>query len=189
MCIYIFQYTILQGLWWLIALAILSSAHYGTYNQTHDYVCLISYLHFTASCEVELEPKSCSCVYTCSTVNTSLIWQSDDGIEEALYCGKHNDYCSDQTPITHGCYIFELEKNIKLLSDSLYNITSTLTINPNCSSEHINNMTMKCWTQKDLDEEEVLVCLPGKKLYKNTSPYNNYFHTHDLDVFGCTVSE
>ena len=111
-------------------------------------------------------------------MSPSLTWKNgSETFDVTYYCGVNNsgvnNSCSDQKPETHGCYVFELE-NAKLQTGLFYNITSKLTINSSCSSEYINNnMTMKCSATEDV-VEEVLICLPGKNIYKNTSPYNNY---------------
>ena len=119
-----------------------------------------SALYFTVTCEVVLQPKSCSCVYTCSAMNTSLTWRYNDssGTLEETYYGNNSEYA----PRMQGCYIFELIENTKQQTGLIYNITSTLTINSSCSNEMLNNTTVRCLTGEN-DVEEVSVCLPGRK--------------------------
>ena len=89
-------------------------------------------------------------------MHPSLTWQYYNGMEkeEEVYDGTSpmND------PRTRGCYTFELTNRTSQANLS-YNMTSTLTINTNCTSD-INNLSLNC-SAAEYDVEEISMCLPG----------------------------
>ena len=123
-----------------------------TYNTTYIY---------TETHETLLLPKNCSCVYTCSAVHPSLTWQFYIGMDKKEEIFDQYSYVN--VPRPSDCYIFELTERIETTGLS-YSMTSTLTLNPNCSNDEIINTTVRCLTRDD-DVEEISVCLPGRKLY------------------------
>ena len=109
--------------------------------------------------ETHLLPNGCSCVYNCSSVNTTfLTWSypiTDNKTKEVTYDGS--SYVNEAK--TDRCLEFNLTEH-EHTQYSMYNMISTLMIDPVCTDEFINaSLTLQCKTSSD--DSEVPLCIPG----------------------------